>query len=112
MSRLCGGSAGGSQLVRLGYALTAKYLLPITAVLLLLALAALLYRASARQGYGPFTIGLAAAAMVLLGKFKWESDPVIYLGIGLLVISSVWNAWPHRASGAMPCPDCRIEKSD
>lgn len=93
----------------LGYLLTAAYLLPITTALLVLALAALLYRASTRQGYGPFALGLAAAAMVLLGKFRWDSNPTMYAGIGLFVVSSVWNAWPLRPMAS--CPDCDLKKS-
>ncbi len=94
----------------LGYVLTATYLLPITAVLLIAAVAALLYRASTRHGYGPFAVGSAAAAMVLLGKFKWESEALMYSGIGLLIIGSVWNAWPGRVIGTVPCPDCDQSK--
>lgn len=44
---------------------------------------------------------------VLLGKFWWESNLVMYASLGLLVMASVWNAWPHRAAVS----DCCAEKS-
>jgi hypothetical protein len=54
------------------------------------------FKASSRHGYGPFLLGLLAAAAVLLGKFRWESSPTMYGAVGLLVIASLWNAWPIR----------------
>jgi mercuric ion transport protein len=63
---------------------------------LTLALAALALRAKTRRGLGPFLIGLIAAVGILLGKFAWESEVTIYASIGLLVVASVWNAWPRR----------------
>jgi hypothetical protein len=93
-----------------GYLLTATYLLPVTAALLALALGALAFRASTRQGYGPFLVGIAAAAVVLVGKFELESGFLMYVGVGLLVVSSVWNAWPRRAAAVVSCVNCEPEQ--
>jgi hypothetical protein len=93
----------------LGYLLTAAYLLPITSVLLALALVALAFGAAKRRGYGPFLIGTVAAVGVLLGKFKWESVAAMYSAVGLLFISSLWDAWPRRSS-AGTCSGCRPVK--
>ena len=60
-----------------------------------------------RHGYGPFALGLFAAAGVLVGKFWWESNPAMYGAVAVLVIASLWNAWPQRAA----VPDCCAEKS-
>ena len=98
--------AGLLSSVGLGFLISTKYLLPLTIAFLVLALGALAFRAKNRHGYGPFVLGLAAAVGVLVGKFDWESNPVVYGAVGLLVGASLWNAWPHRVKAA----SCRIEK--
>jgi hypothetical protein len=78
--------------------MSTKYLLPISAAFLVLAVGALAFRAHRRHGYGPFMLGLFAAAGMLVGKFWWESNTVIYSAVGLLVIASLWNVWLHRGA--------------
>ncbi|NIO41567.1 MAG: hypothetical protein GTO41_16155, partial [Burkholderiales bacterium] len=70
------------------------YLLPTIAVFLAITLSALAYRAKARQGFGPFWLGVLGSTGILAGKFFIESDLRTYLGIGLLVGASLWNIWP------------------
>ena len=70
------------------------YLLPLTAIFLLLAVGMLAFRARRRHGYGPFALGLVSASLVLLGKFSMASNPVFYAGLGLLILASAWNSWP------------------
>jgi hypothetical protein len=94
--------AGLLSSVGLGFLISARYLLPITAAFLVVAVGALAFRANRRHGYRPFFLGLFAALGVLAGKFWWESNPVMYASVGVLVMASVWNAWPHRAA----VPDC------
>ena len=89
--------AGLLSSVGLGFLISAKYLLPITAAFLMLAVGGLAFRAHRRHGYGPFVLGLFAAVVVLAGKFWWELNPAMYAAVGLLVGASMWNAWPLRA---------------
>ena len=89
--------AGLLSSVGLGFLISAKYLLPITATVLVLAVGALAFQARRRHGYGPFLFGALAAAGVLVSKFWWESNPAMYAAVGLLVGASMWNAWPLRA---------------
>jgi hypothetical protein len=98
--------AGLLSSVGLGFLLDTAYLLPLTAVFLVLAVGALAFRARSRRGYGPFGVGLAAAGVVLVGKFVFESDAAMYGGIGLLVSMSVWNAWPKSKGSVGSCPKC------
>ena len=72
----------------------AKYLLPMTAAFLLLAVGTLAFRARRRRGYVPFVVVILAASLILLGKFSLASNPVLYAGLGLLILASVWNSWP------------------
>lgn len=90
--------AGLLSSVGLGFLISARYLLPVTAAFLVVAIGALAFRADRRRGYGPFLLGLFAAVGVLVGKFWWESNPVMYAAVLVLVVASVWNAWPHRAA--------------
>ena len=95
--------AGLLSSVGLGFLMSAKYLLPITAAFLAVAMGALVFRAYGRHGYGPFVLGLSAAVGVLVGKFWWESNPAVYAAVILLVIASMWNAWPVRVTVPACC---------
>ncbi len=85
----------------LGFAflLETAYLLPATALFLVIAVAALAYKARTRRGCRPFVLGLLASAIVLLGKFVFESDTAMYGGIAMLITASLWNAWPRKNIG-------------
>lgn len=97
--------AGLLSSVGLGFLISAEYLLPITAASLVLAVGALAFRAHRRRGFGPFVLGLSAAAGVLASKFWWGSNPAMYAAIGLLVAASKWNVSSLRAA----VPDCCAE---
>ena len=84
--------AGLLSSVGLGFLVSTVYLLPMTAAFLLLAVAMLAFRARRRRGYGPFALGFIAASFILLGKFSLASNPVLYAGLGLLILASVWNS--------------------
>lgn len=102
--------AGLLSSLGLGFLIYSKYLVPVVSVMLALSLGSLAFRARQRRGYGPFALGLLAAAVVLSGKFAWESEWLLYSGIGLLVAASVWNSWPLRAR-EQPCPACATVKT-
>jgi len=81
----------------LGFLVSTTYLLPVTAVFLAIAVGALAIRTSRRRGFGPFGLGATAASSVLLGKFWLDSAMTTYVGVGLLVVASVWNIIPRPA---------------
>jgi DNA-binding transcriptional MerR regulator len=58
-----------------------------------------------RRGYGPVFFRAVGAAAVLIGEFYLELNPRIHSGLGILVIASVWNAWPGREKTAL-CSSC------
>jgi hypothetical protein len=95
--------AGPLASLGLGFLLETRYLLPLTALFLAVAAGALAYRARSRRGYGPFVVGLAAAAVIVTGKFAFDSDAAMYAGVAILVGASLWNTWP-RSRGAA-CTD-------
>lgn len=87
-----------------GFLLQTTYLLPITALFLLLAVGTLAFRARSRRGYGPFIVGLIASMIVLTSKFVVVSNAAMYIGITLLIAASVWNVWPRGKTDV--CPAC------
>jgi len=97
--------------IGLGFLISAKYLLPFTAASLALALAALAFHARRRHGYGPFSVGLVASLLAVVGKFEWESNPALYGGVGLLIAASVWNAWPAAHPQNLGCSQCETRGS-
>ena len=83
--------AGLASALGLGFLISAKYLLPLTIAFLAIAAVVLGFRASRRRGYGPFWLGLVAAAVILTDKFYFDAAPAVYTGVGLLIAASVWN---------------------
>jgi hypothetical protein len=96
--------AGVLSALGLSFLLSSVYLLPLTALFLLVSIFTLAFRAKARRGYGPFALGLVATALILWGKFSLESNVLAYAGVGLLISSSLWNSRPRPAAGQ--CPRC------
>lgn len=76
------------------------YLLPLTATFLVVAVGSLAFRARRRRRFGPFVLGLVSAALLLTGKFVFESNPAMYISAGLLFSASAWNAWPRRTAAS------------
>ncbi|MCH8047976.1 MAG: hypothetical protein IID44_30135 [Planctomycetes bacterium] len=81
----------------LAFLLQNVYLLPITVVAMVVVVGALGFRANRRRGYGPLVLGVVAASLLLVGKFALDMAPMLYAGIVLLIVASVWNSWPVRA---------------
>lgn len=94
-----------------GFINYSPWLLPLTGVFLLAVLATLAVGARRRRGYAPLALGAAAAILMLVGKFGFDSDPATYTGIALLVAASVWNTWPRRRRDRS-CPQCDQEVND
>lgn len=89
-----------------GFVNYTPFLLPLSAAFLLISLIALGWRAGRRRGYGPLWMGMAASALLLIGKFGFDSDAAMYTGIATLAIASVWNAWPRSRLVPGDCPAC------
>jgi mercuric ion transport protein len=66
----------------------------MTVAFLFGAVGMLAFRARRRRGYAPFVLGIVAAWVIMLGKFSFASNAVLYAGLGLLISASIWNSWP------------------
>jgi hypothetical protein len=81
------------------------YLLPLTVLAGVMAVAALGFRANRRRGYGPFAVGIVAATVLVVGKFVIELNLAVYGAVAALVGASLWNAWPTKpATGVSAAP--------
>ncbi|MCI0462764.1 MAG: hypothetical protein L0Z62_37935 [Gemmataceae bacterium] len=76
------------------------YLLPLMVASLVLAVAALGFRAKRRRGYGPLAAGVVGAVVLVLGKFVLDSNVAVYGGLAGLVGASLWNSWPRSVPNA------------
>ncbi len=101
--------AGILSSIGLGVLAETTWLLPLTAIFLVIALGTLVFRAQRRHGYRPFFFGFLASALLLIGKFGFDSEPAMYTGVGLLAIASVWNTWPKKLESSAPCSGCATE---
>ncbi len=97
--------AGLLSALGLGFINYSPYLLPLTLVFLVAVLATLAWRAGTRRGFAPLALGALATAIILAGKFRFDSDAATYTGVALLVAASLWNSWPRR-NRAASCSEC------
>ena len=56
--------------------------------------ASLWYPASQRRGYRPLLLGIAGTGLLLAGELVVGSEVVTFSGVGVVIVASVWNAWP------------------
>src|SRR6516162_11267246 len=92
--------AGLLSAVGLGFLISSRNLMIVTASFLIVAVSTLAFRARQRRGYGPGVAGLGSSAGILLGKFYLESPITMYAALGVLVAASVWNSWPVRLAAS------------
>lgn len=104
------GTVGVLSSLGLGFMLETRFLLPIMAGFLGIALLTLGYKARARRGYGPLSVGIVTAAATLAGKFLIASDLLLYAGLVGLFLAAIWNAWPKRKSRRDACAACETSR--
>lgn len=88
--------AGILSALGLGFAFDGTWSLVTLAVLLIIGLFTLAWRANRRNGYKPFLFGLVASLLIILGKTNIDAEPILYAGSGLLLIVCIWNIWPRK----------------
>jgi len=81
------------------------YLFPLTLFFLLISLLTFGYKAKRRRGYSPLVLGIVASLILLIGKFVFDHDWALYIGVVLLVIASIWNGWSVK--NRKSCSNCK-----
>lgn len=104
--------AGLLSSMGVGFINYTPYLFPLTALFLVIAVASLGYKAKRRRGYLPFVLGIISTVIIIVGKFIFESDVALYVGIAILMGASLWNSLPKKVSENGSCPACITSKSD
>lgn len=89
--------AGLLTTLGLGFLMSERYLFGVTAIFLIVSVSALAFRYRERRGITPALLGTAGAAVVLAGKFRFESIPAMYSGLSVLIAASLWNSWPRKS---------------
>lgn len=90
-----------------GFIPSDRLLLPLTVAALVLVVAVFAWRALRLRRFGAVVLGLAAATLLIVGRFVWPLPLMQYAGVVGLVAASIWNLRlrPRTAVQAM-CPDC------
>lgn len=104
--------AGALSALGVTFLIDTRYLLALTSAFLAIALVFLGFRADRRWGYGPLALGVLASAALLVGKFWYESDAAMYVGVALLMIASLWNAWPRPLPDTRSAACCLVRPAD
>lgn len=91
------------SVVGLGSLVRVTWLLPLTVALLGLAVAIQLLNAYRRRAYKLAWLSLAGAAAVLLGKFQVDFVPLVYTGLVMLIVASLWNYRLKRRADDVAC---------
>lgn len=84
------------------------YLLPLTAAFLVVAVAVLALQARRTGKVHSLLLGIAASALVLIGKFHFVSDWMTIAGIVLLVAAVIFGSRTKSVS-AVSCPACATD---
>ncbi len=103
--------AGLLSSLGIGFLWSGRYLLPITMLLLGVALAALARGARERRGYGPLLVGSLGSVALIVTKFLVHRPWMAGAAAGLILSASVWNAWPRRIA-RRACPACTAPGHD
>lgn len=90
----------------IGFVNYPPYLMPMTIAFIGLILFSLFFRASTRRGHAPFVIGLIASTILIIGKFSFDSEITMYVGLSVLIACSIWNSWPLKTKDSN-CPSCQ-----
>lgn len=87
--------AGFLSSVGLGFLFKGAYFYVLVALFLGITLFGLGFRAKSRRGYGPLYLGVFGAVIAIVFHYL-KNDYVFYIGIGVLVVASIWNLVPLK----------------
>jgi len=103
--------AGVLSALGLGFVNYTPFLLPLTVLFLLVSVGSLFFSARRHRRIEPLALGISGATIVVVGKFVWNSDIVMFGGLAFLVCASLWNTWLARKTRCSVCVDGAGEKS-
>jgi mercuric ion transport protein len=95
--------AGVLSALGLGFVNYTPFLLPLTILFLLVSVGSLFFSMRRNGRSEPVILGIVGAAIVIAGKFAWNSDALMFGGLALLVGASLWNARLGRKARCSAC---------
>ena len=72
------------------------WILPFTSAFAVFTLLILFFQAKRNRRYFAFSLSLLAVSSLLLGKFYLNSDMLVYLALGSLLLSAIWISIPKK----------------
>lgn len=87
------------------------HLLPLTAAFLAVTIIVLAFQSRRTGNFAPLLLGITASAIVLAGKFRFESDWLTAGGIVLLV-AAIFLGSRAKSISAVSCPACATGGSE
>ena len=94
--------AGFLSSVGLGFLLKGAYLYAVMVTFLGITLFGLGFKAKKRRGFKPLYLGAFGSLLVLVFHY-FKNDYLFYLGIGILIIASIWNIIPVKEKQCSSC---------
>ncbi|MCP5468546.1 MAG: MerC family mercury resistance protein [Deltaproteobacteria bacterium] len=98
--------AGFLSALGIGFFNYSAYLLPLMVIFIMVTLFTLGFRAKTRHGYYPLILGTLSSTVIVFGKFIFNLNWVLYLGVVCLIAACIWNSWPVKKNKLHSCPSC------
>ena len=105
---LCLGAYGGVlSALGLGFLATDRVLAPLIVGALGISVGSVAFTTIGHRRWGPLSASVIGACAVVAGRLVWNVPALLYGGLSLLFIASLWNLWLKR-----PTPEPLIQIRD
>ncbi len=89
--------AGALSAVGLGVVFNAHVQVAVMLLFLVIGVGTVAWSARSHGQRGPTVVSIAGAAAFVVGRILWTVTPLLYAGVALLLVGSLWNLWLKRA---------------
>ncbi len=86
------------------------YLFPLLTIFLILTVLGLVLGARSNKQYGPVYLGGLSSLFILIGKFLYETDMLIYIGLTGLILSVIWQSRVKLFGNRESCSACKNDE--
>lgn len=82
-----------------------EWLPHLTAIWLAVTVGVLALRSGGQRRYGPALLGIFAGVAIFAGKFMFNEQTLVHVGIAALLAAAVWRVWFQTSSTEL-CQQC------
>jgi mercuric ion transport protein len=86
------------------------YLFPLLTLFLILTISGLILAARSKKKYGPVYLGGISSLLILIGKFLFETEMLIYIGLTGLIMSVIWQSRIKPSGNHGSCSACNTDE--